>query len=322
MEWTFGSLQVEPENRILDRMKARFTMTVSLGLLIVWLVAAILYAGEGDTGLVYGDTHAFFVSAPSGWILDNRSGLANGVHAAFYPQGSNWRDSAAVMYANGVGRSPGESVDSFIADDVRTFQNRSPQIQVKEGSPIKTKHGRVAQVRYFTGDQWGNHEAVAYITENQAFIIIALTARSQEAYERSLAAFAELVHSYTFISDDPKNEVDKFDLIEGIADDQSHISPGKEFDRACGVFFAHQHAKTMDACFGTVPNPDMFAFDVLVRVAGNGKPEKILMRPKTNMAECLVNAIKQDTFPIPPKPDYWWHLHMIIAPKRKTSTAL
>lgn len=295
---------------------------MSLALLTLSVAFAIAGAAEAQTGIVYGDTHAFLVTAPAGWVLDNRSGLANGVHAGFYPQGSSWRDSPAIMYANGVGRSSGETLDSFIADDIETFRGRSPQIQVKEESPIRTKDGRVAVVRYFSGDQSGNYEAVAYIAEKKAIIVLALSARSQDAYQRSLQAFQELVRNYTFISDDPKDEIDHFDLIQLIADDQSHTPSGRKYDQACTVYFPRRHAKTMDACFGSVPNPEMSPFDVLVRVAAGGRVEKILSQPKTNLSECLVAAMKDDTFPIPPEPDYWWHLHMVLVPKPKTSHAL
>jgi hypothetical protein len=255
-------------------------------------------------------------------VLDNRNGLADRVHAAFYPQGSSWTDSPAVMYANGATRSSGETLDSFIADDIKTFRDRSPQIQVKEEPPIKTKDGRIALVRYFSGDRSGNHEAVAYIGEKSAIIVLALSARTQDAYERSLRSFGELVRNYTFISDDPKNEVQHFDLIQLIADDQSHTPLGKKYDTAVAVYFSQRHAKSLDACFGSVPNPDSSPFDLLVRVTANGRAKKILTRPKTNMSKCLIDAMNDDTFPVPPTPDYWWHLHMVIAPRRRTSTPL
>jgi hypothetical protein len=225
------------------------------------------------------------------------------------------------MYANGVGRSSGQTLDSFIADDVQSFRDRSPQIRVEERSPIKTKDGRLAVVRYFSGDQFGNHEAVAYIAEKRAFIVLALSARSQDAYQRSSRSFEELVRNYSFISDHPKDEIGHFDLIL-IASDQSHTPLGKKYDDACTVYFVQRHGKGIDYCLGSVPNPDLSPFDVLVRVAVNGSVEKILSWPKTQMSECLVKAMQDDTFPIPPTPDYWWHLHMTLVPRPKTRTAL
>ena len=303
-------------------MKTQVTITLRLTLLILSLALATASAAEAQTGIVYGDSHAFFVTAPPGWVLDNRSGLADRVHAAFYPQGSSWTDSPAVMYANGVARSSGETLDSFIADDVKTFRDRSPQIQVKEGSRIKTKDGRMALVRYFSGERSGNYEAVAYIAEKRAVVVLALSARSQDAYQRSLLSFEKLVQNYSFISDDPKGEIEHFDLIQLIADDQSHTPLGKKYDDACGVYFAQRHAKSIDSCFGSVPNPNASPFDVLVRVTATGTVEKILSRPKTNISKCLINAMNDDTFPIPPTPDYWWHLHMSIRLRPKTSTPL
>jgi len=297
-------------------------MTLRLALLTLGIAFAIASVAGAQTGMVYGDSHAFFVTAPAGWVLDNRSGLRDGVHAAFYPQGSSWTDSPAVMYANGSTRSSGQTLDSFIADDIQTFRGRSPQIQVKEGPSIKTKDGRVAVVRYFSGDQSGNYEAVAYIAEKKAMIVLALSARSQDAYQRSLQSFEELVRNYTFISDNPKDEIQHFDLIQMIADDQSHTPLGKKYDDKCGVYFAQRHHKSLQSCFGSVPSPDFSPFDVLVRVTASGRVEKVLSRPKTNMSKCLVEAMNDDTFPMPPTPDYWWHLHMVIAPRRKTSTPL
>ncbi len=130
--------------------------------------------------------------------------------------------------------------------------------------------------------------------------MLALSARTQDAYQRSLQSFEELVRNYTFISDHPKDEIDHFDLILVIADDQSHTALGKEYDNACGIYFAQQHAKSIDACFGSVPSPDSSPFDVLVRVTSSGRVEKILLRPKTNMSKCLVEAMNDDTFPMPP----------------------
>src|SRR5258708_39927935 len=162
-------------------MKIPVRMTLSLALLIFSLAVAAVSAAEGETGIVYGDSHAFFVTAPPGWVLDNQSGLRNSVHAAFYPEGSSWRDSPAVMYANSVTRSSGNTLDSFIADDIQTFRGRAPQIQVKEGAPIKTKDGRIALVRYFSGDQSGNHEAVPYIAEKKTIIVLPLSSRTQDS---------------------------------------------------------------------------------------------------------------------------------------------
>ena len=286
-------------------------LTTLLGVtLLIFFAASIAIADDNDNGLVYGDDHAFFVTAPPGWVVDNRSGVPAGLHAVFYPRGSTWRDSAALMYAHVTTREPGDTLDSFIADDIDVVRHRSPKVIVKDEPSIATKYGRVAAIRYFSGDSPRNFEAVAYMAEKRVNVVIALTARTQDAFERSLQSFQTLVQSYHFISDEPKNEIHKFALIQAIADDQTHTPAGEKYDDACGVYFAQHHAKSTDTCAATMSIGD--ALDMLVRIGPHGAPEMILTRPKSKWSECLVNEMKNDTFPIPPAPDYWEHMRITV----------
>jgi hypothetical protein len=239
--------------------------------------------------LVYGDNHTFFVAAPPGWVLDNHSGLVDGVDTVLYPRGSSWKDSAAVMYAHVTTRAPGDTLDSFIADDISAFRGPSSKLQIKDGSSIATEHGRFAVVRYFSGDSFGNREAVAYLAEKKVIVAIALTARTQGAFERSLPAFDQLVQSYHFISDNPKNETGKFDLILLIAEDQAHAPAGEKYDDAGAVYLSKQHAKSMDGCVALVPSGHVPLADILVRIAARGQVEMIMARPKSKWSECLAD---------------------------------
>jgi hypothetical protein len=293
-------------------MKSPLTTLLSVTLLILNLAASVAIADDDDNGLLYGDNHAFFVTAPPGWVLDNRSGVPAGLHAVFYPRGSSWKDSAAVMYAHVTNREPRDSLNSFITGDIRVVRDRTPKVQVRDESPIVTKHGPVASVRYFSGDTPRNYEAVAYIAEKRVIVVIALTARTQDAFERSLPSFEKLVRSYRFISDDPKDEIHNFDLVEAIADHQAHTPIGAKYDDACGVYFAKHHAKNMDTCVPAAPTADSPRLDMLVRIGTSGSPETILTRPKTKWSECLADEMKNDTFPIPPAPDYWEHMRIYV----------
>lgn len=68
------------------------------------LLPSLGQAEEARTNIVYGDDHAFAIKAPQGWILDNKSGASIGLHAIFYPLGSTWRDSRAMMCVNTAGK--------------------------------------------------------------------------------------------------------------------------------------------------------------------------------------------------------------------------
>ncbi|HMO23278.1 MAG TPA: hypothetical protein PKC98_20140, partial [Candidatus Melainabacteria bacterium] len=58
----------------------------------------------------------------------------------------------------------------------------------------------------FTGDKFGNYEAVGYVPENKVVVNIVLTARNKAAFEEGLTPFRKLVESYRFVTDNPKIE--------------------------------------------------------------------------------------------------------------------
>lgn len=157
---------------------------------------------EGNAGIIYGDNHAFIVEPPEGWVLDSQSGVSQGLYAVFYPLGLSWSTSNAVMYVNTAAREGSQSVSSFIDEDVARFKKDSPDIQVERGKPITTGDGKTAEVRYFSNDQRGNSEAVAYVPEDTIFALIVLTARTRDAFDSARPAFNKLVKSYIFVTKD------------------------------------------------------------------------------------------------------------------------
>jgi len=117
------------------------------------------------------------VKAPTGWTLDNSAGVSHGLHAVFYPEGSSWSDSPAVMYVNTAVRERGVSLDEFIRDEVRRFGQDHGSIHVETLPSIQTGDGKPATVRAFTGDRWENRESVAYLKEKKLFVLFVLTSR-------------------------------------------------------------------------------------------------------------------------------------------------
>jgi hypothetical protein len=185
-------------------MKKLFFTIVLCSLLLVSHVAegSAEKEEDGGFGILYGDDHAFFVNAPEGWVLDNTSGVSQGLHAVFYPKGESWEKAVAVMYVNTAKRGESETVFTLIEGDTARFRQNNPDVRVEKEPPIAMSKGGKAEVRYFTGDQWGNSEAIAYIEEETIFVLIVLTSRTKEAFESAKLAFGDLVRSYSFWTTD------------------------------------------------------------------------------------------------------------------------
>ena len=64
---------------------------IRLFLMFVVLLPTSVLANitEGGTGMIFGSDHAFCFTAPAGWVLDNQSGVQQGLHMVFYPVGQS-----------------------------------------------------------------------------------------------------------------------------------------------------------------------------------------------------------------------------------------
>ena len=167
---------------------------------------------EEGVGIVFGADHSFSVKAPKGWVLDNESGVDQGVHAAFYPKGGTWADSVVMAYARARPKTAtmktADEAAKAVVEDFRA--NGSPKYESKRVKTLKTDSGGEAVLFHFTGDEFGNSEAVAYFVEEKTINFIVLNSRDPKVFEESLPAFDALVKSYVFLGDKPvKTETDK-----------------------------------------------------------------------------------------------------------------
>lgn len=179
-------------------------LLIALGVTLAAPTASLAEQTEQGTGLAYGKNHAYFLTAPEGWILDTECGASQRLYAVFYPKDSDWNGPVA-MYSNAAPRD-GRTITEAIQKDIDHMQGRSADIKVTDAGTTKTADGKVASLRYFTGDKFGNYEAVGYVPEDKVVVNIVLTARNKAAFEESLQPFRKLVASYRFVTDNPQIE--------------------------------------------------------------------------------------------------------------------
>lgn len=156
-------------------------------------------------GIIYGKDHAYVLSAPEGWVLDNQSGVSQGVHAVFYPEGGSWSDSKAVMYSR-INDKTDKTLQEVIDNDLSHMSKDSTKFKAVDKETITCSKGAKAHVKYLSGDKFGSFEAVGYIEEPKKVIIIVLTARDEKNFKDSITAFDELVKSYFWMTDQVKIE--------------------------------------------------------------------------------------------------------------------
>ncbi len=169
--------------------------------------------GTGDTvrlkqqraALVFGDRHALTLRAPEHWTLDTRSGRSQGLQAVFYPQGEQWAASPSVMYCQVVPRDEITNRDAIIASDLDRFRGSSPTAVAIAGDSLGVASGLWVPTVQFSGGPRGTIEQIAYVEERSVVVLVVLSCRNTEVFERSLPAFHQMVGSYKFLADDQEN---------------------------------------------------------------------------------------------------------------------
>jgi hypothetical protein len=152
--------------------------------------------------VIEGDNHLFMISAPEGWVLDDTSGMGSRIRCVLYRRGEQWSTAATVMYVNplhGYG-AKARTVSALIAEDEKSFRQRSPRGKVTEGGTIQTTGKKTAVVRYFSNDGGPAHEAVAYVPEAELVMLLVLSSKTPGGFQGALPAYRELVQSYAWVA--------------------------------------------------------------------------------------------------------------------------
>ena len=178
--------------------------------LIPCFIACCVVSGRADQILegftvLKGDGYAFELKAPLGWVLDDKVGNDQGLNVVFYPEHASWDKSDAVCFArvrsldNHV-----TNIEEQVKDTVKALRdNGNSKAEAKFMKILTTQDASKAKIYYFTGDQFGNNEATAYIQAKGSIHFITLSARSSKAFREALPAFDALVTSYEDLTRPP-----------------------------------------------------------------------------------------------------------------------
>lgn len=189
-------------NSIPPMLALRFTL-----LLFSAFSASTVFAEQIIEGysVVRGKDFAFEIKAPRRWVLDNEAAKDQGLNLVFYPTGTDWDDSKAVLYVRVRSNEPTiRNIEDQVNDTLRNLRNTgSPNATAKYMKTLTTQDASKAQIYYFTGDKFGNFEATAYIQAKGSIHFITLSARDQDSFRQALPAFHSIVTSYEDLTKPP-----------------------------------------------------------------------------------------------------------------------
>jgi tetratricopeptide (TPR) repeat protein len=164
---------------------------------VSWLAAQENYRG----GIVYGPKAAFNIGAPQGWVLDNESGVNQGLPCVLYRKGSSWSDAKTVMYAEIAG-TQFEDVNAFVATAIKAMEKAhgKPKEKIASG---KTGDGHDYFVNEYPATKnYSQWERVAYVQLPKAVAYIVLSSRDHASYQKDFPALQQVLKSFMYLKPD------------------------------------------------------------------------------------------------------------------------
>jgi hypothetical protein len=173
---------------------------VALFLALV-LSALLTFAQDKSGGLIEGNTWAFLISAPDGWVWDSASLCHQGIQGLFYKAGSTFSPSKLHMYISPSQKKPNgpATLSEFIETDEAAFMRFDPGNLVMDLSPYSTSMEYSFLLRDFDDQNERYYQSIAYYEGEEAYFVFVLFCRSALERDRTRASFLELLDSFTYI---------------------------------------------------------------------------------------------------------------------------
>ena len=291
----------------------RYTVTTLLLLCICLPLQA--NKTEGGTGVLYGEDHAFAFSAPKAWILDNESGVNQGLHMVFYPAGYTWDNSPVAAYGRSMTRSKhSQTIKELVESNVNEFHAQgSPNYRAKKGKTLSVDNGKTMRVYFYQGDQWGNYEAVGYVREKQTINFLVFTARKKRDFDRYFKDYEAMLLSYENILTSRKKS-DNADFEELIKEAKIDVSTeaGKAYEKQVVQQFGQTMANNIVQCSQKVGKQEIRDFETLIRIDVSGGVTKTYTRPVTKQSRCFDRLAQESKHPPHQFDTFLLHLDMKI----------
>ena len=269
---------------------------------------------EEGRGMLFGGDHAFFVKAVPGWVLDNQSGVNQGLHMVFYPKGESWANSPVIIYGRVVPKSKAHTVEDQIKQTVKDFHNNgSPDYVAERQQSLQLPNGKPVELCYFSGDKWGNYEAGAYFEERETINFLIFNARTKESYKKYLADFHEIALSYSNVYDAPSDN-NRYDVKKLRIESEEHLKlvGGKEYESKAIRATGQQMANYMRDCTSYMPDSEMPSFELFIRINPDGTPVELYASPSNALSVCFKGLMSDNQYPSHDFDQYLLHIKMKI----------
>ena len=280
------------------------------------LAAAPCYAviNEMGSGMVFGDKHAFTITAPERWVLDNQTGVPHGIHMLFYPAGRSWQDSMAFAYGDAELKTDKiKTVEDQVTKVINHFHaTGNPDYAGTRQPSIFLPNGKEVILYFFEGDKWGNYEAAAYFEEAATINYLVFNARTKRMFDIHYPAFKKMVLSYqnTYVDKNQTLDDEKFEKLFAKAKRCVETPAGGKYEQQIVEFLGDDIANYINGCIAHIPPEQIKDFDVICKIEPDGAISEIHIRPSYALSVCFRGALAPRKLPAHNLGEYYFLLEI------------
>ena len=276
--------------------------------------SALASITEGGTGMIFGSNHAFTFTAPEGWVLDNQSGVQQGLHMIFYPVGESWSSSPVMAYGASVLKNSSlRGIEDQVNATVQRFHREgNPNYSAESKERGILPGGKMVYVYFFQGDQWGNYEAVGYIEEPETINFLVYNARNKTEFEKHLPAFRSAIATYRNMFESTA-DIDKTKFSSLIAEAKAlkTTKEGKAYHSEVLHSFGG-FRDIMKSCTALTTKGEEARFDLIFRIQPDGTVSEAHIRPNNALTVCVRGLVLNTTHPPHKMDPFWMYIAMIV----------
>ena len=176
------------------------TKTHFLVALMLCTASTKLIADLSPFGIVYGPKAGFNIAAPEGWVIDNSSGVEQGLPCVLYRKGDTWENADPLMYAK-IASTSYEDAEAFVKFAIEEMKKQRGEYKTKRVESGKTKDGHVWFVNeYSPGEGYPRYERVAYIQLPKAVAYVVYSADKEATFRKHQSALQQLLNSFHYLT--------------------------------------------------------------------------------------------------------------------------
>jgi hypothetical protein len=149
------------------------------------------------SAIVYGPKAALAITAPAGWVIDDRVGVEHDLPCVLYRKSDTWENADPLMYAK-IASTSVEDAGAFARASIARMKKERGDFNVQRVESGQTGDGRAWFVNeYWPTSAYSQHERVAYIQLPGAVAYVVYSASSEGAFRKNQSSLPELVMSLT-----------------------------------------------------------------------------------------------------------------------------